>query len=395
MLYRRSEGISGKTQIVTRPLPTGEPRVLIEDGSNGRYLPTGHLLYIQGDTLFAVPFDPDDASPGGSPVPLVDGLRPARYGAHFDVSDSGTLVYLRGTARETGRLVWVDREGREEPLPLEPEELNVVNLSPDGKRVALDIRRGESRDVWLYELATGTLTRFTFDPAIDTDPVWSAEGQRIFFSSNRAGRRNVYWKPSDGSGQVVRLTEAEATQWPETASPDGAFLLIDELGENGMDIVEHDLRGPSEHDYFLRTDEVERLPAFSPDGRFVAYESDSVGERQVFVRTFPDGGGPWQISNEGGRSPRWSPDGREIFYVDGGALMAVTVETSNGVRILGARKLFEGPYKNNSHSYDVSRDGERFLMIQEVEPSSTDSSADLVIVLDWFEELKRLVPRTH
>lgn len=376
-----------------RSLPEGEPRVLVEDARRARYLPTGHLVYLRGETLFADSFDPAELALRGSPVPLVDGVRPSRHSAHFDVSDTGTLVYLRGTVRQRGRLVWVDREGRTEPLPLEPAEIHVVNLSPDGTKLAFDMGAVDSSEVWLYDLSIGTLSRFTFHPGPDSDPVWSPDGKRIYFSSARDGARNVYWKSSDGSGEVIRVTETEAVQWPQGLSPDGGVLLIDEIGESSMDILRLDLEASSNALPFLRTEAVERLPAIAPNGRFVAYESFIPGARQIYVRTFPEGEGPWQVSHGGGLSPRWSPDGRELFYLQDGALMAVSVETEASFRVLGTRKLFEGSYLDSSHSYDVSPDGERFLMIEASESSATRGGSDLVVVLDWFEEMKRLAPR--
>ena len=302
------------------------------------------------------------------------------------MSESGTLVYLRGADHR--RLVWVDREGREEPLPLEPSAYSVLHLSPDGSKLAFD-QAGE--DLWLYEFSTGTRSRFTFDPARDINGVWSADGERIFFSSNRDGPLNVYWKPSDGSGKVERLTETAAAQWAEAVTPDGGVLFINELADS-IDILALDLNASSGPEPFVSTDAVERLPSVSPDGRFVAYESSPSGASEIYVRTFPAGEGPWQISNEGGRAPRWSPDGRELFYLDDGAMIVVTIETEPTFRTVGTRKLFEGNYYDRAHSYDVSRDGTRFIMIQQDAGYSSDVGSDLVVVLDWFEELKRLVP---
>ena len=379
-------------QVEIRTLPGGDPQVLVDDARAGRYLPTGHLLYFQSGTLFAVRFDPKALTLEGDPVPVVQDVRVAFYGAQFDVSDSGTLVYLRGGVTAQRRLVWVERGGREEPLALELGDYERVHLSPDGTKLVFDDRS----DIWLYDFARETLSRFTFDPAPDTDPVWSPDGQRIFFSSRRDGPANVYEKPSDGSGSVVRITESDLRQWPQGLSPDGTTLIIDALtSDQGIDILQLDLDASSEPTLFLGTAAAERLPAVSPDGRFVAYESRNPGPRQIYVRTFPEGEGPWQISLEGGNSPRWSPDGREIFYLNNGALMAVAIEAEPAFQVVGTRKLFEGPYLSQSHNYDVSGDGERFLMVKrESETSSTSigGGSDLIVVLDWFDELKRLVP---
>ena len=393
ILYQTAPGgMLGAGQLEVRTLPGGDPHVLMEDTRAGRFLPTGHLIYFRSGTLFAVRFNPASLTLGGDPVPVVQDVRVAFYGAQFDVSNSGTLVYLRGDATARRRLVWVDRDGREEPLALELGDYERVHLSPDGTKLAFDDRS----DIWLYDFSTGTLSRFTFDPAPDTDPVWSPDGQRIFFSSNRDGPANVYEKPSDGSGSVVRVTESDLRQWPQGLTPDGTMLIIDALtSEQGIDILQLDVDASSEPTLFLGTAATERMPAVSPDGRFMVYESRDPGPRQIYVRTFPGGEGPWQISLEGGSSPRWSPDGREIFYLNDGTLMAVAIESEPSFHVVGTRKLFEGPYLGRAHNYDVSGDGERFLMVkEESETSSTSISggSDLVVVLDWFEELKRLVP---
>ena len=378
--------VGSQFQILARNLAGGEPRVLVDGARAPRYLPTGHLVYFQSGTLFAAPFDPRSLTLKGSSVPLVNEVRPTLFSAHFDVSELGTLVYLRGADHR--RLVWVDRDGREEPLPLEPAANHLLDLSPDGSKLAFHAHD----DIWLYEFSTGTLSRFTFDPASDSHGLWSADGERIFFSSDRDGPRNVYWKPSDGSGEVERLTEGGSAQWPKAVTPDGGVLFIEMLAESTLDILRLDLSASSEPEPFVRTDADERLPSVSPDGRFVAYESSRSGATEIYVRTFPEGDGPWQISNEGGRAPRWSPDGRELFYLDEGAMIGVSIETEPAVRTVGTRKLFEGNYYDLSHSYDVSRDGTRFIMIQQDAGYYSDVGSDLVVVLDWFEELKRLVP---
>jgi serine/threonine-protein kinase len=374
-------------KLVARALPAGEPRVLVEGANGGRVLPTGHLVYFQSGTLFAARFDSRTLALTGGPVPIVGDVRASRVTAHFDVSNNGTLLYWRGSAAER-RFVWVDREGREEPLDLRAGDYDVVNLSPDGTKAAFD----DDTDVWVYDLTTETLARFTFEDAIDTDPVWSHDGTRIFFSSDRDGARNVYVRPSDGSGEVTRITESASLQWPQATTPDGEVLFIDELGENTIDILQLNWKTEREPRPFLRTAGYERLPGVSPDGRFVVYETIGSSVREIYARSYPDGGGPWQISSEGGRAPRWSPDGREIFYLEDGALIAVAVETEPSFRVVGRRRLFEGPYADNSHSYDVSRDGKRFLMLKEGGDLGNEGDSGLVIVLDWFEELKRIVP---
>ena len=219
----------GTARLEVRTLPDGDPHVLIDDGRAGQYLPTGHLVYFRSGTLFAVRFDPESLTLEGDSVPVVQGVRAAFFGAQFDVSGSGTLVYLPGDAKAVRKVVWVDRAGLEEPLSLEAGNYYGAQLSPDGTKLVFDDRS----DIWLYEFSTGTLSRFTFDPAADLEPVWSPDGERIFFSSARDGPNNVYSKPSDGSGGVVRLTESDRVQWPLAITPDGTMLIIDDLTSEG------------------------------------------------------------------------------------------------------------------------------------------------------------------
>ena len=324
-----------EAQIVAQSLETKERKVLIDGGRDARYLTTGHLAYVLDGTLLAVPFDVDELAVMGSAVALVEGVKTggtASGAAQFSVSDTGTLVYQPGS-EESRTLVWVDREGREEAIAAEPRGYTNPRISPDGSRVALDLRERET-DIWIWNFARETLTRLTFDPDSDMYPVWTPDGSRLAFTSNRgrAGVARLHWKSADGTGSVERLAETDATQFPTSATPDGKRLLFDYSSSdsgtrNRQQLGILSFGGSPE--LLLSTEFSDRNAEVSPDGRLVAYESNALGRYDIYVRPFPNvEAGRWLVSKDGGSRPLWSPDGRELFYLSPSAsLMAVDVET--------------------------------------------------------------------
>ena len=394
-----------EAEIVVHSLATGERKVVIERGRDARYAPTGHLVYVLDGTLMAVAFDPDRLEVTGGPVPLVASVRTAEIlsgTAHFDFSDTGTLIYARDSGRQAERtLVWVDRQGTEEELRAPARAYVYPRVSPDGSRVAVDVF-DQDNDIWLWDFARESLTRFTFDTGQDRYPTWTPDGKRLAFASNRNGRANLYWKSADGTGQSERLTESDQLQFPFAFTPDGTRLLFRErdpgvAGVN-MDVFMLTLEGTKgEGKPLLASDFSEENAAISPDGRWVAYQSEESGRPEVYVRPFPDvDEGRWQISN-GGVTPVWAPDGRKLYYVRlddpdqedwRGALMSVRVTTEAGFSPASPEVMFEGSYFTlRGRSYDISPDGQRFLMIKE-----DPAPLELILVQNWFEELKRLVP---
>ena len=357
-------------QIVVHSLETGERKVLIEDGRDARHLPTGHLVYVLDGTLLAVPFDAERLEVTGGPVPMVEGIDSASPSgaSQFSVSDTGSLVYVSGqTTKRT--LVWVDREGREEVLKVEPRAFSHPRISPDGSRIALALRDQEE-DIWIWDLARETLTRLTFAPGRDSYPVWTLDGQRLVFSSDRDGSQNLYWKAADGTGSVERLTKSESDHFAYAFTPAGGQLVFLELGEQGADLGVLTLEGSSEP--LLATEFDERTAALSPNGRWLAYESNDSRqyEIEIYVRPFPNvDEGHWQITRDGGSRPLWAPDGRELFYLRGGALTAVRVQTESGFvpgnTEVVVRGNFHAPLNPRARTYDISPDGKRFLMIKE------------------------------
>ena len=385
-------------RIVVHSLETGEQKVLIEQGRDARYLPSGHLVYVLTETLFAVPFDFDRLEVRGGSIPMVEGVRGA-FGisgaAHFSVSDTGSLVYVPDFAPENRTLVWVDRGGREEPLSAEPRLYTYPRISPDGSQLALDVRDREN-DIWIWHFDRETLTRFTFDPGSEQYPVWTPDGRHVAYSSDHDGPRNVYWKSADGTGSVEQLTESERATFPYAFSPDGDRLVFRRSGGSAADVGVFSRDGPSE--LLLATEHSEMNAEISPDGNFLAYESDESGRFEIYVRPFPSvDDGRWQVSAGGGTRPLWAPNGRELFYLaPQGELMARPVRTEPNFTFGNAEMLLQGRIyvrggDTPGRTYDISPDGKRFLMIKNADDDGT-SDPKLILVENWNEELKRLVP---
>jgi serine/threonine-protein kinase len=400
-------------------LATREQKILIRGGGLARYVPTGHLVYgvSPAGPLRAVAFDLRRLEVVGTPVPVLDQVMTA---TNMSLALDGTLVYVAGgvQAAPTNMLVWVDRQGREEPLKAPPRVYYYPRLSPDGTRVALDVSGGE-RDIWIWDFARETLTRLTFDPQVDSHPAWTPDGQRLVFRSTRSGPSNLFWQAADGTGAVERLTEnPNNQQFPSAFSPDGTRLVFrEETTTTGADLMvlalEAARRPPppaqgvggsggnstSNVRPLVQTMFDELNGEISPDGRWLAYQSDESGRDEIYVRPFPDAErGRWQISTGGGNRPLWARSGKELFYLAPGvAMMSASVDGGSTFRAGNPARLFEGRYLMTlnaaGRTYDVSPDGQRFLMIKVGDGSDqTAAPASLVVVQNWHEELKRLVP---
>ena len=396
------------TELAVQVLATGERKVLVEGAADPRYVPTGHLLYARLGTLMAVPFDLERLEVTGGSLPVIEGVMQAVYAinsgidtgaAQFSVSGAGSLVYIQGGVAPPDRksFVWVDREGRARPLGGTERGYWYPRLSPDGRRVAVNITEPEQLDILVYDISRGTLTRVTQE-GVNDYPAWSPDGKRVAFQSTTSGPANLFWVQPDGSA-LERLTTSENKQTPASWSPDGKVLaFIEDSPTTGSDIwvLTFD-NGEHEPRPVVQTRFEEEYPAFSPDGRWLAYVSDESGRGEVYVQPYPGPGTRTQISAEGGRSPAWARDGRELFYriFSRGKIkmMAVNISTDAPFTAGTPRMLFdESRYQPSSplRSYDVAADG-RFLMLERVE-QPTERVTELRVVLNWFEELKRLVP---
>jgi serine/threonine-protein kinase len=295
--------------------------------------------------------------------------------------------------------VWVDRQGRETPIPAPPRSYSYPRLSPDGTRIAVEVTAQEF-DIWVWDLARATLTRVTFDPGADLYPVWTPDGRRLIFASDRAGARNFLWQAADGTGAVERLTDSPNQKVPTAVSPDGHQLIFTETApKTADDVMQMELDGTHRVTPLVQSPFAERNGIVSPDGRWLAYEANDSGRVEISVRPFPDvNSGHWQVSTAGGTRPLWARSGQELFYVSPtGALMRVGVERSASWSATTPTLLVkEGYFTTPSlrgRTYDVSPDGQRFLMIKE--GGGTDQTAappQIIVVQNWTEEWKRLVP---
>jgi serine/threonine-protein kinase len=328
--------------------------------------------------------------------------------ANFAVSRGGTLIYVPGgvSAGALRSLIWVDRQGREQPINVPARAYSVPRISPDGTRVALDIR-DQDNDIWIFDLARQTLERRTFDAANDGLPVWMPDGRSFIFSSTRGGGGgNLYREAADGTGTAERLTRSADAQFSMSISPDGGRLLFGVAPPKTLsDIQVLDLKAGGNPDQahvrtLIQTPFSELNAEVSPDGRWLAYQSNESGSFQVYVRPFPNvESGHWQVSADGGSVPVWSRNGRELFYIDGrNTMTAVTIQPTGATFSQGnATKLFNVRYFTAiaNRTWDVAPDGKRFLMIKDFvapERVSNATPASLIVVVNWLEELKQRVP---
>ena len=389
LLFTLTRSGQSNRLIMSHSLVTGARRVLVDGGSDARYLPTGHLVYRVGATLQAVPFDLDALEVAGGATTVVEGVAPVvgrtdSAGAHFAVSESGSLVYLAGGIADN-RLVWVSRQGVSEPLSAPPAAYAGARISPDEARLATEI----DGDIWLFDIARGAMSRLTFT-ADNSRPLWTPDGEKIVFASRKSGADQLFWQPADGSGEAEQLTTGELDRHPDAISPDGAVTFHEHHPVNQTDLWILEMEGDREPRPFLRTEFHERTAEVSRDGRWLAYTSDESGQSEVYVRPYPNGGAKILVSTGGGGNPVWSRDGRELFYRDGDQLMSVPVDSSDeltvGTPTLLVESSFFGPdFIDNT--FDVAA-GVRFLVVE----SNIRARGELQIVLNWFQELERLVP---
>ena len=375
-------------QVSVQLVGTGERRDLIRGGTNPRYAPSGHLVYAQGGNLMAARFDADKLAVKSAAVPVVEGVLQSTFtgAAQYDFSGTGTLVYVTGSVQTERRLVWVSRSGTEQPVAAPARAYRGPRLSPDGRTVAVAIE-GRETEVWLYDLSRETLSRLTFQGSTNYDPLWTRNGQRIVFHST-TGVGGLFSQPVDGSGGLERLNEFGGL--PYSWSPDGQLLAFNK-GTTIWVLRLGDRKAAPLRETMFK----EGAAQFSPDGRWLAYVSNESGRYEVYVQTYPGPGGKWQISTGGGTEPLWNPTGRELFYRSGDKMMAADIAThprfsASRSKVLFAGQFLPSPSSVPSANYDVSPDGQRFLMLK---PGGRDQvPTQINIVLNWFEELNSRVP---
>ena len=374
-------------------LATGKQNVLIEGGSQARFVPPRHLVYARDGSLLAIPFDAKRLEVVGSPTVVVgDVLMSPSYGnAEFSVSLNGSLAWVPGGARGINRrVVWVDRKGVAETI-MDGTRAAMARLSPDGERLVIWME-GATDDVWIYDLTRNTMTPLTMEWDA-SNPIWAPDGKNITFSWERDGLPGIFSRAADGSGEIERvIAHDDSAPTPMSWSPDGRFLVYNHatLGDREEDLWVLPLEGDRTPRPLIDGAAVEGQGAVSFDGRWLAYASNESGRYEVYVQPFPDGGGRRQISSDGGDAPAWSRDGRELFFLDGQKVMAVTVTTSPTFRSSVPRILFEFPFAQTiaKRQYDVAPDG-RFVVIEA--QASAVPSTEIYLATNWATELNRLV----
>jgi serine/threonine-protein kinase len=367
---------------------TGRRHKLLDSASGARFASTGHLVFARGDALLAVPFDPEKLEVAGSPVPVADDveINATNGTAQFALSAAGTLVYATRAAGGGSDLVWVDRHGAEQRISDIHGDFEVARLSPDGRRVALQ----SLNDIWICDLSTSALRRLTF-AGVNQFPVWTPDGTRVAFSHPAEGTPpTLFWTLADGSGQPEQMTADGGVSFPSDWSPDGsalAFSRTSGVGGGNWDILAWQPTGQTTS-AIEQTSFNEVQPAFSLDGKWLAYTSDSSGRREVYVRPYPGPGPRVPVSVDGGAEPHWGPDGRELFFVRGRSFIRVVVQTTPELSASKPEVLFEGRYRRITGSpgftsFSVSADGRRFLMIKPADESSELTRLTVVLGADW------------
>jgi Tol biopolymer transport system component len=391
-----------EANIEAMPLADHRTRTLVRGGTFGRYLPSGHLIYVNRGTLFAVPFDVGRLEVRGAPVPVLDQVGYNTFGAaQFDFSQTGTLIYQTGEAGSGLFTVeWLDGAGKVQPLLAKAGTYGRFSLSPDGQQLALEVAQGTGTDIWVYGWQRDTMTRITFTGTAE-DPLWSPDGRYIVFRDVGTGMSVIR---SDGAGKPQPLTQSKNTQYPWSFTPDGKRLAFIESSTGTYELrtvpLEPDGTGlrAGKAEVFLQTPADERAPSFSPDGRWLAYSSDESGTFQVYVRAFPDKGGKWQISNSSGTYPMWSRNGRELFFetLDNHIMVAAyTVKGDSFVadkpRVWSEKQI--GGAVNTLKNVDLAPDGKRIVTIMSAKtPQGQQAQSHVIFLENFFDEVRRRVP---
>ncbi|HLK34993.1 MAG TPA: hypothetical protein VKT29_17980, partial [Terriglobales bacterium] len=381
---------NGFTQpnVAVLSLRTGKFQTVLENARSPIFVAPNYLGFTRDGAIWIASFDPKALKLTGTPHALREsvyrGLRVGPGAEQFAVSQSGTLVFVPFSALGNQRaLVELDRNGHATDLKAEPRPYEDLDLSPDGRHLALTVE-GPKWGIWTYDLLRGTLTRVTFEND-SRDPFWMADGKQVVYSSLRGSDWGLYRKMADGTGVEQKLFDSKYWILASTFSPDGAdMMFVQRDPSTASDIWVYPLnKGGSPHP-FLQTPFDEWFPQFSPDGRFVVYESNESGRPEIYVRSFSGPAGKWQISTDGGARPVWPAKDKEIFYADGNKLMAVPVQTTPAFSAGTPHVLFQGDFYVSGHYYDATPDGKQFFFIKGAGPTTSVSQIDLV--LNWASE---------
>ncbi len=375
--------------------------ILANVGMAARYLPTGHLVYVRNGTLYAVPLDVERLEVRGSATPVLEEVsHEVGFGfAQLDFSQNGTALYRTGALSGRTVVQWLYRDGKLESLWSQPAFYQFPRLSPDGRRLASVLAEGASADIWVFDWQRGSTTRLSAGSGVNTHPIWSPDGQYVVFQSTG----QLFWTRGDGGEKPQPLTKTTNVAFPSSFSPDGNRLLYFELNPDGGSLIvsmpvdgsSGQLRAVGQPEVFRRVSSTTPVPAFSPDGRWVAYASAESGVYEVYVRAFPDGGRQWPISIGGGNFPTWSHTGKELFYRTEDQSLMVTTFTAAGDTFIASRpqrwssaRLFNTGFVQN---FDPAPDARRFAVLMSAEGEAASQPRHR-IVLNFFDELRRRVP---
>jgi WD40 repeat protein len=374
--------------IVAENLDTHERRELVNGGSFARYLPTGHIMYARGASLYAVPFDKKEVRVTGPPLPVIEGgmLNPFSGTANYEVSRTGVLIYtpLGPLSGLDNVVAWMDGTGAITPILKEPKPYDDLRLSPDNSRIAMTIRAAND-DIWVYDRPRGALTRLTFGGGNSVLPDWTPNGKRVLFYSERGKQIGLFWKSWDGSGAIERIgDESQArVNFGSTFTPDGKTVIYSVNG----DLWSVSVEGEQKRKPLMQSAPLEEAPRISPNGDLLAYLSDESGSLEVYVVPYPGLNGKWQISSGGATSPAvWGKKGQELFYTEQGNLMKVDVTGEPGVSFSPPGKVCSLPpsfYSLNG----ITHDGMKFLVA--IAAKDDVDATHLNVVIGWFSELKR------
>jgi serine/threonine-protein kinase len=404
--------------IMVQPFPSGEPKVLYRGGFSPRYVASGHVLFVHDTTVFAAPFDLERLELTAPPVPVLDQIAtdPLQGEALFDVSATGTVVFqtTSGDSASTGApIVWIDRAGKVTDLRAERSIWGTPRFSPDGRMLALAMTDRNQTGIWTYDLSRDTLSRLTFDPSVAAMPVWTPDGRRLVYGSQRSGVTNLYWQRADGTGETQRLTNSPIGQLPGSWHPNGRLLAFYQgVGiDNKQDILLLPIEGdetsgwkPGTPVEFLGGPFRKVWPMFSPDGKWIAYTSNETGRFEIYVRPYPGPGGKWQVSNGGGNEPFWSPKRQELLFTqigNGATQLMVAAYSTSGDSFRAAKPIpwtptriaAASPLGTYGRYVAIHPDGDRFAGTA-LQATAT-APRRFVFVFNFFEELRQKAKSTR
>ena len=398
LYWSRSSRGADSTLLYVGELGSLQAKLLMKSETMAVYA-SRHLLFMFDQTLMAQTFDPSRMELSGEPVPIAEhvAVNGATVRAMFSPSDTGALVYQAGEASSGWKLVWSGRDGKQMGSVAQPEHYIGPVLSPDGTRLAVTIFAGSqgTADIWIFDLTRGTGTRLTFStagPANQTTPVWTPDGKTVFYASSVKGAPHIYAKAADGSSPERAVLEStDSFEYPRSISPDGRYLIYERKvpkSETGYHLWALPLFGDGRSFPIVQDAFDEGEPTVSPDGKWMAYQSNESGRREVYITAFPGGGAKWQVSSNGGIAAKWRRDGKELFFLDpADNLVAVDVTSGEAVRLGAPHALFQAVgIQRDFGPYDVTMDGKKFLINS---GNLKEGTEPVTLVLNWAAELKR------